>query len=607
MYQSQYFVDKTTDTFADTLMAYGVASLLDRLLRDNIGQRTVRITDMGSAFAINLEARIEEGFEELDWFCDLPFIETRSKKPPEGWLGQVLNYDRQRNRNADYFAARKQLPKEALRPGATVDEYPQLGQVNALKPRPDWQIIAQINQMQSITAYSQVLDAWFECRDCFADLLQTLLVLFATAPNDLDAATAAWKSLKKARGIQAKDTATHVQVLNPAMGKGLNRAKADGATRLGNPDSFWPLEYLKFWGMREAGIPRVVQATQGGGRGPRDRKTYVLHPVNLSLATHQRVYAAFNESMWAATAVKMDILAALRYADIYLAQWLTGQLDDARWGEEPGDHVSGLTAAFYKDMGSAVALLNLSEIALPRWMAVVDAEAGAQYRELLEEHRRVVSSLGERNADEYRLLTNYRDFLSGHNLAPFFEFCSAYSALLMSRMERGQWAPRFLTTNLEVLIVAHDRKLEPILASPGFQNVARAIRLSTVRPQFFKAKNQKGPYDVRYGLGTDLMRKAAYPDRFIQALAEFMFAYNQENAQIHERYKGNPPVRRANITTDDIAQVTKLIDDYDAQTVGNLLVAYGYAREPREPEEQGADVGDESGDDSGDNDSAQDE
>ena len=128
-----------------------------------------------------------------------------------------------------------------------------------------------------------------------------------------------------------------------------------------------------------------------------------------------------------------------------------------------------------------------------------------------------------------------------------------------------------------------------------------------MRPQFFKAKNQKGPSDVRYGLGTDLMRKAAYPDRFIQALAEFMFAYNQENAQIHERYKGNPPVRRANITTDDIAQVTKLIDDYDAQTVGNLLVAYGYAREPREPEEQGADVGDESGDDSGDNDSAQDE
>jgi hypothetical protein len=35
MYQSTYYVDKTTDTFADTLLAYGVAALLERLLQAN--------------------------------------------------------------------------------------------------------------------------------------------------------------------------------------------------------------------------------------------------------------------------------------------------------------------------------------------------------------------------------------------------------------------------------------------------------------------------------------------------------------------------------------------------------------------------------------------
>jgi hypothetical protein len=585
MYQTTYFVDKTTDTFADTLLAYGVAALLDKLLRDNSGAATVRVRDAGAVFAIALEKPIQAGFENVDWFCDLPFIETKKQKPPNNWSGMTVDYATTKDKRSEYFAARKQLPAEARRPGATPDEHPALAALPAL-PRPDdWDILAQINQMQSISAYAQVLEAWFECRACFPDLLRLLLRLFAATPNDEAQATADWKTIAKKHGLKATETRTPVQVLNPAMGKGVNRTKADGANHLGNPDSFWPLEFLKFWGMRLDGIPRVVQSPQpGGGRGPRDRKTYVLHPKNISLDTHRRVYHDFNEKMWATTAVKMDVVTALRYTDIFLEQWLAGQLPDVNWGTEPGDHVTGLTTAFYKDMGSAVALLNLSEVALPHWMRVENADDGRLYREILEEHRRIVTSLKERNADEYRLLSTYRNFLSGHDLAAFFEFTGAYCALLMSKLERGEWAPRFQTSNLEVLIMGHDRKLKPILDTPGFQNIATAIRRSTVTPQYFKAKGQSRLYDIRYGLGTELLRQAAYPDRFSQALGEFMHAYNQENAQINERFKNKPPVRRANITTDDIDQVVTLIDEYGAQTVGNLLVAYGYAREPREPE-----------------------
>jgi hypothetical protein len=201
--------------------------------------------------------------------------------------------------------------------------------------------------------------------------------------------------------------------------------------------------------------------------------------------------------------------------------------------------------------------------------------------------------LGERNADEYRLLATYRDFLSAHDLVSFFEFIGDFCVLLMSRMEKGQWAPRFLTTNLEVLIMEHDRKLKPILESPGFQHIATAIRRSTVTPQYFKAKGQKGAYSIRYGLGTELLRKAAYPDRFVQALSEFTHDYNQENSQILERYKGNPPVKRAAVTTEDMAQVVALIDEYGSQTVASLLVAFGYAREPKEPDAQERELGSE--------------
>ena len=585
MYQSTYYVDKTTDTFADVLLAYGVASLLERLLQANVGQTTVRVQDAGSVYAITLEEPIKEGFEETDWFCDLPFIQTDKKKPPDGWPGMVVDYNVERERRNEYFRAREQLPKEARRPGATVDEFPELAAVLAQKPRSDWAILAQINQMGAITAYTQVLVAWYESHVCFPDLLRLLLALFVATPNDVEGAIKAWKRLSKQHGIKTI-TVTPVQVLNPGMGKGINRPKADGAHRLGNPDSFWPLEFLKFWGMRRAGLPRIVQTPQPtSGRGPRDRKTYVLHPVNITLDTHDRVYNAFNRVMRASTAVKMDVLAALRYTAVFLDQWLAGQLTDVHWGEEPGDYVAGMATAFYKDMGSAVALLNLSEIALPRWMRVETPEQGRAYRALIEEHRRVIDSLQERNADEYRLLQAYRDFLSGHDLSAFFAFAAGYARLVMSRMAQGQWrTPRLITTHLEVLIMGHEPKFKPILDTPGFQNIAAAIRRSTVIPQYWKAKGDRGPYDIRYGLGADLLRQAAYPDRFIQTLSEFIHDYNRETMQIFERYKGNPPVHRPRVTTDDIQQVVELIDEYGSQTVANLLVAFGYAREPREPE-----------------------
>ncbi|MGC9400728.1 MAG: hypothetical protein ACP5HM_16580 [Anaerolineae bacterium] len=583
MNQSQFYIDKTTDTFADVLLAYGVAALLDRLLRDNVGQREVRVRDAGSVYVIDLETPMREGYVDVPWFCDLPFLKAGHKKPPEAWPAAVVDYDKERDQRSQYFEARKQLPQAARRPGATRDEFPELATVENLTPRPDYDILAQIYQMSAIHAYSAVLKNWFACRDCFPELLRIVLDLFATTPNDVDAAYDAWRALNKKQKLKAKNRVTPVQILNPSMGKGVNRTKADRADLLQNPNSFWLLEFLKFWGMRVAGLPRVVRSTQRNG--PRDRKTYVLQPRNLTLETLAQVYTPFNRVLWANTAITMDVLAALRYTDVFLEQWLAGQLEDVRFGQRPGDHVSGLAVAFYKNLGQASTMLNLAEIGVPQWMKLETREQAQAYRALLEEHRRVVTSLDEGRGDQYRLLKLYRDFLSGRILDPFFEFSAGYAGLTMSRMERGQWAPRFTTTNLEVLIMEHDDKLTPILENVGFQNIATAIRRSTVIPQYFKAQGKKGPYDVRYGLGNDLLRRAAYPEQFVQALSEFLHDYNRETAQIHERYKGNPPVRRATVTTDDIQQVVALIDEYGSATVANLLVAFGYAREPREPEQ----------------------
>jgi hypothetical protein len=135
--------------------------------------------------------------------------------------------------------------------------------------------------------------------------------------------------------------------------------------------------------------------------------------------------------------------------------------------------------------------------------------------------------------------------------------------------------------------MSQDKSLRPILENEGFQNVATAIRQSTVNPQRAKVSGNR-VYDIRYGLGNDLKRKANYNDEFIQTLTDFMHSYNQENVQIEESYKGNPPFRRRQLTTTDIAEIITLVDEYGAKTIGNMLVAFGYARIPREADDTAA-------------------
>ncbi|MBI1880821.1 MAG: hypothetical protein HYR94_21805, partial [Chloroflexi bacterium] len=492
---------------------------------------------------------------------------------------EPVDYEAEKERNTLYYEGLRQLPPEARRPGASPDQYPELATVLALKPRPDWNILAQVNQMSAISAYNGMVAAWAEGRACFVDYLKLILQMCATSPNDTEGAVAEWKKLAKAKNLSGEVEAAATQVFNPATGKGANRSKANALT-IGGQSNFWLLEYLKLVGMRYAGLPRVVS-------GVKDRKTYVLLPINIRLRTSNRVFRDFSEALWASSAVKMDILAAFRYVQVFLQQWQTGQLDprQVRRGGQPGDYVSGLAVAFYKDMGSAFAVLNQSTINLPRWVDNIETkQAAQQFLAMLTEHEAIIRPLDEKIGREYELLFTYRDFLSDRDLRHFFEFTAGYSSHLTNKIENREPIKQFTTTYLEVLMMSQDKKLKPILESAGFQNVANAIRQSTVNPQRAKVAGNR-LYDIRYGLGNDLKRKANYNEEFVQALTDFMHSYNQENIQIEENYKGNPPFRRKRLTTEDIAEVIELIDTYGAKTVGNMLVAFGYARVPRESDE----------------------
>lgn len=585
MYQNVYYVDKRSGTFADILAAYGLAAILDQLLFAALGRFShIVLKDSGPCYQVELEQPVEEEWLLPERYFDLlRYIDTgkNKNKIPAG-MHYLVDYQAEKEKISLYFAMRKNLPAELKRPDAPPD-HPAVQELNQLKPHPLWPVWSAINQMGAVSVYNDVAGRWYANRQHVDKILRLLLHLCSTHPNPLAEVEAAWKRLAKEHELSGKPQVTASQFFNPAAGKGANRSKADKLT-IGNLENFWLLELLKAVGMQESGLPLRVQppGTASGGRPPKDRKTYVVIPVELSFREHQQIFQTFRETLYSSTAIKMDILAALRYMRVILRYCEANRASNLAvrfFASGPQRVVAGLAVAFYKDMGSAVAVMNQSQINLPGWVAVQDPQEVQDYLKALEEHERIIRSLEERG-EEFTLLSCYRDFLSAHDLEPLYEFTGHYGNFWLGQMERGRRLPQFSTTNLRRVIMGTNRTLKEILDNPGFQHVAEAIRRSTVIPQYRKMRGER-LYDVRYGLGNELKRKANYNDEFLQALSDFMQSYNQENAQIAETRRKQ---FRRNLTTEDIMHIVELVDTYGAKTVGNLLVAYGYARDPREPD-----------------------
>ena len=579
------FVDKSTGTFADPLLAYGLAVVVGDVLKRTVarGQPSVHLSDHGAYYCLECTPTLDDdklaamtGPYTPTWV-----IRTRknaAKLPADLPPQTVVDYEVERDKRSEFFELRKGLSKEAQAAlGRQETNHPELEILRGKYPHPDWDVFRAINPA-ALTGYNTLMTYWWTIQEALPEVLELLRDLFAQTPNDLDTAAAAWKKLDEARGWGIKTERTAAQVYNPGQGKGQNRAKADKLS-MGNVSGFWLVEWLKAVGFYHAALTKQL-------RGVKDRKTYVLAPSEIDLAESGKIMHAFRGRMARAeTAIRSDVLAAIRYTQALLdfTRQEEGTNLKARLFKHrrPSRVVSGFYSAFYKNLGNAVATMNLSFIRLPGWVRVEEDADVESALDVLAEHEAVVRQFDESHSDDYNLLLRYRDFLSGNDLHPFFEFTTAYSGYIISKKERrGGYVPQFTTTNLRRLIMHSQEgpRLSKILETSGFQNIAYAIRQATVTAQYRKQQGDR-KYDVRYGLGQQLARKAAYPQEFIAELADFLAKYNAENAQVMENRPG--PYRRS-IRTNDIDDIVALIDEFnDSRLICNLLVAYGYARVPR--------------------------
>lgn len=577
--QDVFFIDKATGTFADELVAAGWVRLLHAYFAAVELVPQIAQEDCGGYYKITCNPPLNH--DDLTTFSDFispaPFLQTgkNAKKIPADlphtptvWVG----YDEEKQQRADYFEWFKKLPKEAKR--ALFAEGRDVPELESAPPTPhrDWDVFRAINP-SALTNYNSLLSQWYVAREQSGLVLQLLCDLFRQSPNDVVGVRKQWVVLAKQFGWKLKD-ASASQLYNPSQGKGVNKIMPNGAGA-GNMKEFWLLAYLKAVGFYEMALTRTMA---GGG----DRKTYVLAPGRVETQPHRVIMDKFRKNMTGGlTAIKADIFVVINYLKALLdyQETETVQHSAARFftqlGVRPRDVVRGFHVAFYKDMGNAVALMNLAFLNLPGWVEVKTQTDISTFKAILEEHHEIARLLREDRGEEITLLQSYRDFIVADHLAPFFEFTNGYSSHIISQREkRGGYAPAFTIHNLRRLIMSSEPNYSEILDSPGFQNVAYAIRQSTVTAQYRKKEGDRR-YTVRYGLGQDLVRKSQYKKEFLSELGEFMFKFNAENAQVMENRSG--PYRRS-LNRQDVADVVALTDKFGSDLVCKLLVAFGYAR-----------------------------
>ena len=568
MYQQQYYVPKATGTLTDTLLAFGAATALRQFVQDHARQGEVILKDTGSYFLVDTGTPVQEEWLTENWEQQmLPFVVSGKNKAPDDLapLAASHSVDDTWDEFRQYQELRKQLRDEKR----TSDEIKQV--LDDRKLQSDWTVVTYLGdfRMQAQAIHNKLAEQWMRTNKQFPGLnLRTILVLFASPMADWNAIAGEWqKAVGKSNFNQMVTTS---QLFNPHMGKGQNRTKANKLT-MGNEKGFWLLEFLKAVGLWAAAVPTINAGV---------RKTYILAPQEIEMSLHQRIFRRFRDRLWNEGVVKQDIMASLLYAEALLEHSIEDDALDIFADGGISNVVNGMGVATYQLLSAnSYTMMNLAFLGLPDWMpGIRTPEAAHQYVAILREHRERIRNIDEDRSEGYALLQLYRDFLSGNYLAPFYEFLAGYSSYLMSALNRSRFYVKpFSETYLRRLFEMTNPALAPILEDEGFRNVAYAIRMSTLVPLYLGRSTSR--FDIRYGLGQELMRKAQYEDDFIQALSEFMQSYNDESMRVYERTKGT--ARRKLITTQDIEGVVKLVDEHGPKTVCNLLVAFGYARDPR--------------------------
>lgn len=560
-------IPKSTGTHADVFAAVGLADLLASV--PDIG--TVTLVEETAAFQVRVARPLTQAdIAAVPPVPGYPFLQANEKVAVPAGVIDPVDYKAEKAK-ADRL--RQALAGQGRRRRAAVDsETQQIMQRERL--REDWRLLQVLNALQG---------------DETANKVHETIVLRSPAVFQHELAEALGR-LAQQQGSDLDWKVSTVQVFTPTAAKGYSRLKPDGTDRNDKTKDQWAdpfLEWLRYRGYFRVACPFF--------QGPRGEHVRLLCPVPQDIPVHALVSVARELRAGGVYGgpPKMDALAALRLADLLIQRSQEYHDPDLEpfpglfmAERSPAQAISGVMVTHYQSLGNAKAVSAMATIALPGWFPIRTREDAVIWRNILDEHQRVVRGLQDDHSDEIGLLLGYRRFLEQRGetaVWALLEFMSQYGPFLIRAREQRRNVRSFRTDYFRRIVVETAPKLRDILDDSGFRAVAAAVRRATVSAQAQKAMGVRNYREIRYDLLHDLRRQRSLPgaEPLVEAVADFVSKYNAENARRREMRWMAP----RNVTTEEFAAFTGLVDAYGASIVGALLCAYGSCREPRADEQ----------------------
>lgn len=557
-------IPKKTGTYADALVTIGIADLITEIYESNEYSIEPEILDMGYYYQIILPKEI--GDDELIEWLPSPGYEYVKFKDPDP-LAPSIYFDYENEK------AKEQKYREYLKTNAEKKGRGEVLNLNSegsdgsmiIPPDPKLGIMKTMAALKATSSYCKMHDTVRHAPIEFGILVGSKLGI-TTQKNTI-------------HEKPFNEAVSTLQLFNPVSGKGVNRPKPDGAPVNSAPDKLrnWFEEWMKYRAFSKCSL-----AFMFGNEG-KDSKVLVLAPKNIGPTSLEKIQKELLTKRFYGS-VNLDIHAVLTLTEVIIknSQEFCGQASGISLLRKTPRHIiAGLYQAYFKSLGSASALMNVSFLGVPDWFPITSKTDAEYWLEIIAEHKHCLNSLKEKYSDDIPVLIVYRTFLSTGDFMDALEFFVLYAIHYMKKKAANEWVEPFTVKNLGRLFMANEN-IQEVIKDEGFQNLATAIRKSTVNQQIAKGKTGKSDYEIQYGLAQEWKRRMHDKNELIVTIAEFAQKYNAENAKRLEQGKAS----RRRLTEEDINRVFALIEKTNnPKLVGSLLLAYGYAKASNEDQQ----------------------
>ena len=549
---NRFVVNKKSNTYADSLEAYGLCNLLHKILAQlNENDVDIVIRDYYAYYEITLTKQeqlyslTEEQLDGLEYFQLFKFV--RQKEDTD--VRSIDDF-------YDYARIKKDI--DAIKKSEKAGQLSKQESARAQKEKrdeigPNYYVV-QLMAGNYFKNLSTLFLHFHLNKENFVNGIKCILSNY---------------SMDKKQKLEFPTTkSTKVQLYNPSCGKGSNSNKAMYNNE--NINSEWIVSTLQISGAQSDMVCKCID---------KDYKISVPAFIEIKYSAKEKVIDAFYKKNKGGGSIQSDILNALCLTEtLLLHDGLTVNRRKIR------SVVSGLQVAYQKNLGKQNGITNICFIGLPEFITVSSRKENNSWLKYVQEQINVVQNLAEKK--HYDGLALYRDFLSDSSVNNFHAFTFWYARYSMSQLYKQKYVQSISKTSLNQLysnMEAKDLNLEEIVKNEGLQAVADAIRKSTVSLQ--RIEKSKRKYEIRYGLAQKLQIASNSKEDLATFVADFAMTYNAETARVYERdHKDNPEKDsrdsgwiRTPIAKNELESFYQLLSAYPPKLIGGLLGAYGFA------------------------------